>query len=160
MSTKMKFKCTSCQHIFEHDAYQKECFCPKCGNTSERCAEEEQFIVCSECGTEIPNGATSCPTCGCPISATKNRHCHECGAELADCVHVCPQCGCPVVPAAPVIEYTAKITLPNGEVIEKTVSTAGTFPSPKEQSFILVYWWYCIGAVSKFRYILLYDQLF
>ena len=29
----------------------------------------------------------------------------------------------------PVIEYTAKITLPNGEVIEKTVSTAGTFPS-------------------------------
>ncbi|EOS36741.1 hypothetical protein C804_00484 [Lachnospiraceae bacterium A4] len=32
----------------------------------------------------------------------------------------------------PVIEYTAKITLPNGEVIEKTVSTAGTFPSPED----------------------------
>lgn len=29
----------------------------------------------------------------------------------------------------PVIEYTAKITLPNGEVIEKTVSTVGSFPS-------------------------------
>ena len=29
----------------------------------------------------------------------------------------------------PVVEYTAKITLPNGEVIEKTVSTAGAFPS-------------------------------
>ena len=29
----------------------------------------------------------------------------------------------------PVVEYTAKITLPNGEVIEKTVSTVGTFPS-------------------------------
>ena len=28
----------------------------------------------------------------------------------------------------PVVEYTAKITLPNGEVIEKTVSTVGTFP--------------------------------
>ena len=26
MSTKMKFKCTSCQHIFEHDAYQKGMF--------------------------------------------------------------------------------------------------------------------------------------
>ena len=43
-----------------------------------------------------------CPTCGCPISATKNRHCHECGAELADSVYVCPQCGCPVVPATPI----------------------------------------------------------
>ena len=32
----------------------------------------------------------------------------------------------------PVIEYTAKITLPNGEVIEKTVSTVGTFPSPTD----------------------------
>ena len=29
----------------------------------------------------------------------------------------------------PVVEYTAKITLPNGEVIEKTVSTVGTFLS-------------------------------
>lgn len=71
MSTKMKFKCTSCQHIFEHDAYQKECFCPKCGNISERCAEEEQFIVCSECGTEIPNGVTSCPHAGAPYLPRK-----------------------------------------------------------------------------------------
>lgn len=29
----------------------------------------------------------------------------------------------------PVVEYTAKITLPNGEVIEKTVSTVGSFSS-------------------------------
>ena len=29
----------------------------------------------------------------------------------------------------PVVEYTAKITLPNGEVIEKTISTEGDFPS-------------------------------
>lgn len=32
----------------------------------------------------------------------------------------------------PVVEYTAKITLPNGEVIEKTVSTEGDFPSLEE----------------------------
>lgn len=32
----------------------------------------------------------------------------------------------------PIVEYTAKITLPNGEVIEKTVSTVGAFPSPAE----------------------------
>lgn len=29
----------------------------------------------------------------------------------------------------PVVEYIAKITLPNGEVIEKSVSTVGDFPS-------------------------------
>lgn len=29
----------------------------------------------------------------------------------------------------PVVEYTAKITLPNGEIIERTVSTEGAFPS-------------------------------
>ena len=29
----------------------------------------------------------------------------------------------------PVVEYTARITLPNGEVIEKTVSNTGDFPS-------------------------------
>ena len=32
----------------------------------------------------------------------------------------------------PVVEYTAKITLPNGEVIEKTISTDGAFPSPED----------------------------
>lgn len=97
MTTRMKFKCTSCQHIFEHDAYQKECFCPKCGSISERCEETGQTALCSECGTELPAAATSCPTCGCPISAAGGRHCHECGAELAASAHVCPQCGCPVV---------------------------------------------------------------
>lgn len=32
----------------------------------------------------------------------------------------------------PVVEYIAKITLPNGEVIEKAVSTVGDFPSPED----------------------------
>lgn len=32
----------------------------------------------------------------------------------------------------PVVEYTAKITLPNGEVIEKSVSAIGDFPSLEE----------------------------
>lgn len=99
MTTQMKFKCTSCQHVFTHNAYQKECFCPKCGSVSERCAEEEQPVFCSECGAEVPDGAASCPICGCPMSAMKNRHCHECGAEFPYGVHVCPQCGCPVSPA-------------------------------------------------------------
>lgn len=32
----------------------------------------------------------------------------------------------------PVVEYIAKITLPSGEVIEKSVSTIGEFPSLEE----------------------------
>lgn len=100
----MKFKCNSCRHVFEHEANQNECFCPKCGNISTRCAEgkeEEHHAFCKECGTEIPAGSTSCPVCGCPASSSKPRHCRECGAELKDSVHVCPHCGCPVSPAMP-----------------------------------------------------------
>lgn len=98
----MKFKCTSCQHVFEYEADKNECFCPKCGNISTLCngekeEEEEPSAVCSECGTVIPSGSTSCPVCGCPVSATQHRHCEECGAEMPDSAQVCPQCGCPVV---------------------------------------------------------------
>lgn len=98
----MKFKCTSCQHVFEYEADKNECFCPKCGNISTLCngekeEEEEPSAVCSECGTIIPSGSTSCPVCGCPVSATQHRHCEECGAEVPDSAQVCPQCGCPVV---------------------------------------------------------------
>lgn len=98
----MKFKCTSCQHVFEYEADKNECFCPKCGNISTLCngekeEEEEPSAVCSECGTVIPSGSTSCPVCGCPVSATQHRHCEECGAEVPDSAQVCPQCGCPVV---------------------------------------------------------------
>ena len=32
----------------------------------------------------------------------------------------------------PVVEYIAKITLPNGEVIERSASTVGEFPPPEE----------------------------
>ncbi len=32
----------------------------------------------------------------------------------------------------PIVEFSARITLPDGEVIEKTVSTTGDFPSPED----------------------------
>ena len=32
----------------------------------------------------------------------------------------------------PIVGYTAKITMPNGEVVEKSVSTVGDFPSLEE----------------------------
>ena len=32
----------------------------------------------------------------------------------------------------PVVEFSARITLPDGQVIEKTVTTTGDFPSPED----------------------------
>ena len=32
----------------------------------------------------------------------------------------------------PIVEFSARITLPDGQVIEKTVSTTGDFPSPED----------------------------
>lgn len=32
----------------------------------------------------------------------------------------------------PVVEFSARITFPNGQVIEKTVTTTGHFPSPED----------------------------
>lgn len=117
MTAPIKFKCTSCQYVFEHDADEKKCFCPKCGNSCERCEETEQTIVCSECGAEVPVTATSCPACGCPISGVKKHRCMECGTELDDSVHVCPQCGCPVsspvaVPPIPAVSITQTTASP------------------------------------------------
>lgn len=32
----------------------------------------------------------------------------------------------------PVVEFSARITMPDGRIIEKTVSTEGDFPSPED----------------------------
>lgn len=32
----------------------------------------------------------------------------------------------------PIVQFSARITLPDGQVIEKTVSTTGDFPSPED----------------------------
>lgn len=32
----------------------------------------------------------------------------------------------------PVVEFSARITMPNGQIIKKTVSSTGDFPSPED----------------------------
>lgn len=54
----------------------------------------------------------------------------------------------------PVVEYTAKITLPNGEVIEKTVSTQGDFPSLEDFDLSTR-----DGLLHDFTYTLFFERL-
>lgn len=49
---------------------------------------------CEECGTIIPNGATACPNCGCPIENTTV--CKECESPVFPSEDVCSNCDCPV----------------------------------------------------------------
>ena len=51
------------------------------------------LINCPECGKEISDKATACPSCGTPINKGNTKFCQHCGAQIdKDCV-VCPVCG-------------------------------------------------------------------
>ncbi len=52
------------------------------------------LITCQECGKEVSDKATSCPSCGAPISnETNKKYCIHCGEQIdKECV-VCPKCG-------------------------------------------------------------------
>ncbi|HKC29095.1 MAG TPA: adenylate/guanylate cyclase domain-containing protein [Jatrophihabitans sp.] len=51
-------------------------------------------IVCTTCGTGLPNGARFCAECGTPVTVA----CHVCGSELTSTQKFCPQCGTPAAP--------------------------------------------------------------
>lgn len=146
----MKFKCTSCRHEFEHETDRNECFCPECGSTSTLCAEEESTVFCSECGARIPSGATACPSCGCPVSASQKQFCQECGAELTGNARVCPQCGCPVTPDEPpmVSPFPAvNITQTNELPVETEEEDFSVLENSKG-----LYWW--IGGIILFLFLI------
>lgn len=51
------------------------------------------LIKCPECGKEISDQASSCPSCGAPIKKGEKKFCQHCGAEIdKECV-ICPKCG-------------------------------------------------------------------
>ena len=53
------------------------------------------LITCQECGKEVSDKATSCPSCGAPIGNTNanTKFCKHCGESIdKECI-ICPKCG-------------------------------------------------------------------
>ena len=53
------------------------------------------LITCEECGKEVSDKATACPSCGTPIAQASNnkKFCKHCGESIdKECV-ICPKCG-------------------------------------------------------------------
>ena len=48
-------------------------------------------MYCSQCGSQIPNNAAVCPSCGAPQGRTK--FCSNCGSAIALNAVACPNCG-------------------------------------------------------------------
>lgn len=65
--------------------------CSTCEGSGEMAhGSYEYFMVCSACGTELEDGATTCTNCG--MNATVYV-CKECGAMFNEEFDVCPECG-------------------------------------------------------------------
>ena len=77
-------------------------------------------MFCRQCGTQIPNNAQVCPSCGTPQGRT--RFCTSCGSAIAMNAAVCPNCGTPTgagatraaapVAAAPAAAPVAAVQMP------------------------------------------------
>lgn len=70
---KAKAKCSSCGTEFAVGTK----FCADCG---------KKINPCANCGSDIPDGATKCPSCQQII-------CPECGKSLSENAKFCPECG-------------------------------------------------------------------
>lgn len=60
------------------------------------------LIQCNECGNQISDKATTCPSCGAPIE--RNIYCTKCGTSYNEKYASCPSCGtynpnCPSPPS-------------------------------------------------------------
>lgn len=74
--------------------------CPKCGTdnpeNATRCIScgvsliPVSNIVCSKCGKPISVGSSFCPFCGNPVA---DNRCPQCGCEILGTFVFCPQCG-------------------------------------------------------------------
>ena len=55
-------------------------FCPECG---------KKYNPCHKCKSDMPDGATTCPTCGAKVPTP----CPQCGYLLEEDSKFCPECG-------------------------------------------------------------------
>lgn len=72
---KREAKCSSCGAAINHMK-----FCPECG---------KKINPCPECGSDLPDGADSCPVCGYELP----KKCPKCGSILPKNAKFCPECG-------------------------------------------------------------------
>lgn len=54
------------------------------------------MIQCPNCGENVSDKARKCIHCGYELMPPEKKYCAECGAELEEDATVCPSCGCPV----------------------------------------------------------------
>lgn len=74
-------KCSSCGASFSGSVK----FCPECGR---------KFNICPSCGEDIPDGATSCPSC-------QKKICPQCGKVMSKDAKFCPECGYTTIKKCP-----------------------------------------------------------
>jgi tetratricopeptide (TPR) repeat protein len=79
-------------------------------------------MFCTECGTEIAEGAKFCANCGKKLGGGVPR-CKNCGAELAEGVKFCTECGTARAEGAP--QTTAAETTENRAVPARTQGKSG-----------------------------------
>lgn len=146
MTVLTKFKCSSCQYEFEHDASEKECFCPKCGKIAVPCEEAAETSVCPECSTEVPSNASVCPNCGHPLRGAGMVRCSECGTEFPYSLRTCPTCGCPTV-TAPVAPYIPPVFVSQMAAPPTPPAEEEEFSLPKGNDRTIIKW-IVIGALG------------
>lgn len=66
------------------------------------------LVKCKNCGKEISDKATACPTCGTPINKPENQRCTECGFILSSEDNICQ-----IAAAYPKQWIATKIEIPN-----------------------------------------------
>jgi membrane protease subunit (stomatin/prohibitin family) len=73
---KSKIICSKCAY----ELTTKTKFCPDCG---------KKYNPCPECGADLPEGCTSCDSCGYELPGK----CPKCGSPTLKGVKFCPECG-------------------------------------------------------------------
>lgn len=76
--------CSKCSNRFDSNM----AFCPKCGN---------KYNPCPKCGTDNPDTARRCVSCGTQLAAGAVPHCPHCGTPAPQGSQFCPGCGQPLM---------------------------------------------------------------
>jgi len=71
-------------------------FCNSCGAKLPLKPVEEpavQYIICTNCGENVPEGQKFCIHCGSAMTAAPGKTCPQCGKQLPAEAGFCTECG-------------------------------------------------------------------